>query len=441
MGFLPSVMNHYTNNQQLPRPLVTLLNVITKFLVLNPKDDMWKVLFCPGIESAPHSNYIASRILQDATETLRRYTGKDLKKSEVASRLLWLMERCSCTRIGHQFDKWLLKIYAVNLMEMDDSEESEGWRYFVKKHRRRLNYLCGLFLCRIFATNQGDFDFKQYAIRCLILSCSNLPNWLPKVIRSDDQIERCFTAFIRVFMSDAETRQCGRMENRIRRPSFHSLISTNNGNLVFTLRTAAAVGLPNDLNESPQHISHSQSISDIDVHLSDRAIRSRFENILVGAGVLSPTNNFANSRFNSSNDFKTFKILLEATPISGVSHSELRQCLTTIEKMRIAVIAKSSVRRSNSFTTIKIQNNPSSIPLLTISNSASYFDSIFESVYNFSVEVQEIVTAMRNEQEVEVARRVSVHDADVKAKESWWRIRQSLSHPKAPWHFESSYPK
>ena len=167
MGFLPSVINYYNNSQQLPRPLVTLLTEITKYLVLNPKDDPWKILFCPGIESAPPSSCIVSRILQDATEILRRYNGKDLKKSEISTRLLWLIERCSCTRIGHQFDKWLLKIYAVNVMEIDESEESEGWRYFIKKNRRRLNYLFGLFLCRIFAPNQGDLDFKQYAVRCL----------------------------------------------------------------------------------------------------------------------------------------------------------------------------------------------------------------------------------------------------------------------------------
>ena len=305
-------------------------------------------------------------------------------------------------------------------------------------------------------------------------------------------------------MSDAETRQCVRMggDNRLQRPSFHSLISTN-GNLVLTLRTAAAVGLPNDLNEPllPQR-PHSQSIPDMDVHLSDRAIhlsdrsihlsdraihlsdrsihlsdraihlsdrsihlsdraihlsdrafhlsdrsihlsdraiRSRFEGVLIEAGILSPTNNFSNNF--SSTDFKTLNILLEATPMSGVSHSELRQCLTTVEKMRMNVITKSSVRRSSSVGSIKIQNNPSSIPLFTISNSASYFDSIFESVHAFSHEVYEVVSKMRTKQEITVAKRISVRDADITAKEHWWAVRQGLIHPKAPWHFPLLYPK
>jgi len=429
---------------------VTLLTAMTKFLVLNPKDEPWKILFCSGIESAPPSSYITSRILQDAVEILRKYSGKELKKSDISTRLLWLMERCSCTRIGQHFDKWLLKIYAINVMDLDEAEETEGWRCFVKKHKRRLNYLMGLFLCRIFAPNQGDLDFKQYVVRCLILSCSNLTQWLPKVIRSEDQIERCFTAFTRIFMSESEMRVNGRLgDARIRRPSFHSLISSH-GNLVLTLRTAAAVGLPKDLNNEQQPLHHqrasnySQSISDIDVHLGDRAIRSRFEGLLIDAGILSPTNNFTASNpslFSSAADLKTFKILLEATPISGVSHSELRQCLTTIDKMRLSTILKSSVRRTSSSGSIKPLNNPTSIPLLTISNSAAHFESIFESIHTFSLEVVDVVTRMRTKQEIDVARRISVREADITAKESLWSIRQSLIHPKAPWHFPSLYPK
>jgi hypothetical protein len=452
MGLLPSVLNFYRTSQQLPRPLLTLLTLVTKYSVLNPREEPWKVLFCPGIESAPQSSFISARIIQDAIEMLRKYGGKELRKSDASSRLLWLIERSAMIRAGHQFDKWLLKLFTQNIMEMDEPEEEEGWKYFVKKNRRRLTYLLSLFLCRLFAPNKGDLDFKQYVLRVLILSCPNIGTWLPKVVRYDEQLERCFTAFARVFLAEAESRGNARLEsNRLRTSSFHSLVSTNNGNLVLTLQTAAAVGLPNNDDSDNELLMSSVGDesrffggnNDLDIHhLSERGIRSKFELLLVDAGILSPTNNFANPAAGLSGDFKTFQLLLDATPISGVSYHELRQCLATVEKVRNnALKAASTLRRNGSTATMKLQNSPSASSLFQISNSASYFDTIFETVHKFAIEVLDIVTRMRTRQEIDVARRISVRVEDILAKEKWWGIRESLIHPKAPWHFPNSYPK
>ena len=425
MGLFPSIFNvHENNTAPLAIPLQKLLSSAVKFSTLHPKEDPWKVLFVPAIESAYGWSSLVPRILIEATDTLRKFTGKNIKKSDVNNRLMWLVERSTAARLGNHFDKWLLGLFTLHIMEMDEEDETDLWICFVKKNRKKLIHLCGVFLCRLFAPNLENMDFKMYSVRVLLSFCPNLPTWLPKVLKSDEKIERCFTAFIRLFFNYAD-KKCAKLDTHLRSPSFQSLIATN-GNLTLTLQMASALTnlKPTVPSNAAETIDDGDTVSEPgNIELSDSALRSRFENLLIDAGILSPTSNF--STFTP--DFRNFKILLENST-NGVSPSELRQCLALVEKLRAPYSLSASKVMTQS-----TQGKP-------VSNAA-HFEEVFEEVSKCAMNMLVTVARARTQMEVEVARKICLQDEDTTAVKQWVNVVEQLVHPKAPWHFLDHYPR
>lgn len=457
MGFIPSVLNmNKTGNGtgSLTRGLSDLLSKVIRFCAISPKEDPWKVLLCPALESLPQGNSLSGRIFQETTEYLKVYCGRDLKKAEAFSRLIWLLERASVSRFGNQFDKWLLNVFVVHFLEIDEEQETELWRQFVKKYRKRLKYLLGVCLCRILAPNRGDLNFKQLILR-MLLGCPNVRVWLPKVIRSDEQIERCFTAFFRMFLSEADKRSYPKVDNvtsdgkGLTSPSFNTLISDSSALRMTLQQVAASKGehVEAGASEGPfMHTAHNPIFN-----YSDKVIRSKLEDILVDAGLLSPINNF--STFSA--DFKNFKLLLETPPICGVSYYELRQCLATVEKIRQQLQNKLNGSATSFMASLGMDTivkdfslergvNKQNVAAVIQKNNCcnqTYFDTVYDMVGNLAVEMLNNVTKTRTMQEIDLVRKLSLKEDDIVARNGLWRLVERMTHPAAPWHFPASYPK
>ncbi|ODN06306.1 Lysosomal-trafficking regulator [Orchesella cincta] len=455
MGFIPSVLNLCkpgSGGGTLTRGLNDLLSRVIKFCAVSPKEDPWKVLLCPALESLPQGNHLSGRIFQEATEYLKVYSGRELKKGDAGGRLIWLLERGTVSRFGNQFDKWLLNVFMVHFMEMDDEQETDVWKTFVKKHKKRLMYLLGVCLCRILAPNRGDLHFKQLTLR-ILLGCPNVKTWLPKVIRIDEQIERCFTAFFRMFLSEADKRSCPKVENvssdgmGLTSPSFQTLISDNSAiRLVAVSKGNAADGANQTSLEGQQQNSMQPGFN-----MTDKLVRTKLEEILISVGLLSPMNSFSTY----SADFKNFKLLLETPPIYGVSYYELRQCLASVERMR-QQLQKSLNGSATSFMSslgmdtivkdfslergVNKQNVSAVIQKNNCCNTA-YFDGVYDMVSNLAVDMLDNVTRTRTIQEIELVRRLSLKEDDIIARNGLWKLVERMTHPTAPWHFAASYPK
>jgi len=453
MGFIPCIMNQYKSSQSISRPLSTLISYTIRYCSLNPKDDPWKILFCPALESSPHTSHLTGRFFQESTEYLKNYRSKELKKGDANTRLLWLLERCCTSRFGSHFDKWLLNLYTHHIMDPSNEDPSEVWKYFVKKNKKRLHYLMGVFLCKIFAPNRGELDFKTQVLRSILLTCPNARTWIPKVIRSDEAIERSFTAFFRIFISNANQKESApallvRDEDGggIRSPSFQSLMSDSNSALSYRIgsfissRHSRSFCTTTDDEEGDSsgtlELSGGTASETIPGHLQlpDKTIRENFEEILVDAGILSPTSNF--STF--SPDFKNFKILLERPPICGVSYHELRQCLMSLDKMKVGLL-KSHLH--NQPIVLGAESGSKVMPSRGFYCNAVYFEMIFEAVAKLAVVVLDTVTRVRTEQELELVRMLCTREEDVIARSKWWSLQEQMGHPKAPWFFPDSYPK
>ncbi|XP_035710830.1 lysosomal-trafficking regulator isoform X2 [Folsomia candida] len=469
LGIIPTILNCYKSVSLTStiRQLNALISYVIRYNILNSKEDPWKVLFCPALESGPNGSPLLGRFYREAISILKNYPGKDLRKSDYNHRVLWLMERSAASRFGHNFDKWLLSLFASHIMEVDqgDALETENWIGFVKNNKKRLTFLMGVCLSKIFVPHKVDFDTKQQVLKVLLQNCSNLESWLPKVLKSDASMERCFTAFLRLFLSEATQKERHNSENygngspdRVNNPSFESLLTESN-NLSLKLNP----NLPPRI-EQLRHDDEAQS-EDVQVPLTElnqseernqpssernsptrrkdaeKAIREKFISILVHAGILSPTNNF--STFSA--DFRNFKLLLETPPVCGVSYQELKQCLALLEKTRTSITPSISPMAPSSPSS-PTQNNES----VRVKNSsvnkgyfcnATYFESIFEVTANFAVQVVESVTRTRTQMGVEVIKSICTREDDIIARRRWLAITEQLGHPKAPWHFADLYPK
>lgn len=460
MGFIPTILNMSKSNSPsapLTRGLNDLLSRVIRFCAISQKEDPWKVLLCPALESLPQGNYLSGRIFQETTEYLKTYSGKELKKSDACVRLIWLLERASVSRFGNHFDKWLLNVFMVHFLEIDEEQETEFWKNFVKKYRKRLMYLLGVCLCRILAPNRGDLHFKQLTLR-ILLGCPNVKTWLPKVIRTDDHVDRCFTAFFRMFLTEADKRSCPKVDNiksdgkGLTSSSLQTLIS-DNSTLRLTLQqvSAAATKGEDEAESGPQGPHHSIKGARPIFTMSDKLVRTKIEDILVDSGLLCPVNNF--TQF--STDFKNFKLLLETPPICGVSYYELRQCLATVERMRQQLQNKLNGPATSFMSSLGMDSfvkdfslergiNKQSVTGVIQKNNCcnhAYFATIFEMVGNLAVDMLDNVTRTRTMQEIEMVRRLSTKEDDITARNGLWRLVERMTHPAAPWHFAASYPK
>jgi hypothetical protein len=228
--------------------------------------------------------------------------------------------------------------------------------------------------------------------------------------------------------SEGEVRGSGR-----RSPSFQSLLAEGN-------RLSLQLNPKNQLNSrqdvDPDEIHSAEKLQNqeesLRAHEEDKAIRKKFENILVDEGILSPTNNF--STFSA--DFKKFKILLETPPICGVSYQELRQCLAAVEKIRTNLTPAVSPTYINPHQSESKGNMTKGYFC-----NAAYFESIFETTFKFAIEVLDSVTRIRTKMGVDIVKSICTREADITARKRWWAITQQLGHPKAPWHFQEFYPK
>lgn len=459
MGFIPAVLN-VNIKEGLTRGLSDLVSKVIKFCAVSPKEDPWKVLLCPALESLPQGNSLSGRMFQETTEYLKMYCGKELKKTDACNRLIWLLERASVSRFGNQFDKWLLNILMVHFLEMDEDTETEIWRSFIKKYRKRLKYLLGVCLCRILAPNRGDLQFKQLTLR-ILLGCPNLRTWLPKVIRSDEQIERCFTAFFRMFLSEADKRSFPKVDNvtsdgkGLTSPSFNTLIQDSSSLRLSLQHVNSAMGSHTD-DVGPQTSAYKPILppggsAHSMFSFSDKLIRSKLEDILVEAGLLSPITNF--STFSA--DFKNFKLLLETPPICGVSYYELRQCLATVEKMKQQLQNKFNGSASSFMSSLGMDtivrdfslergvNKQNVAAVIQKNNSCNYayFATVFEMVSNLAVDMLDNVSRTRTMQEIDLVRKLITKEDDITARNGLWNLVQQMTHPSAPWHFAASYPK
>ena len=295
---------------------------------------------------------------------------------------------------------------------------------------------------------------RTFKLYCDVHSIS----WLPKVIRSDDQIERCFTAFFRMFLSEADKRSYPKVDNLhsdgkgLTSPSLQSLIS-DGGALRLTLQQVGVSKAESQNANIAPHNSHqlAQPKPSPSLSMSDKQVRSKLEDILVNAGLLSPVNNFTTF----SADFKNFKLLLETPPICGVSYYELRQCLATVEKMRLQFQTKLNGSASSFMSSLGMDTivkdfslergvNKQNVSALIQKNNFcnhSYFATVFEMVTNLAVDMLDIVTRTRTMQEIELVKRLSLKDDDGIARKGLWKLVQGMTHPAAPWHFPTSYPK
>jgi hypothetical protein len=443
MGLIPCIMNAHKSTQTLSRPLSTLISFLIRYCTLNPKDDAWNILFCPALESAPQGSHLTGRFFQESTEYLKNYRSKELKKGDANLRLVWLMERSCTSRFGSHFDKWLLNIFTHHIMENVTDDHTEVWKYFIKRNKKRLNYLMGVLLCKIFAPNKGEIEFKQQVLRSILLTCPNANAWIPRVIRSDDAVERCFTAFFRIFISNANQKECPPRDEDggIRSPSFQSLMSESNsllsyriGSFISSNHSRSFSSTTDEEDSSDQHEVSDGEMYPGQLQFSNKAIRENFEELLVKSGILSPTNNF--STFSA--DFKNFKILLERPPICGVSYHELRQCLVTLDRMRSGL---NKSLHHNQPISLGSESGSKVMPSKGFYCNAAYFEMIFESVSKFAIQILDSVTRLRTEQEIEMVRMLCTRENDVIARSKWWILSEQMGHPKAPWHFPQSYPK
>jgi len=443
VGFFPAVFNTYKKLSTVPRPLAKLLSMVIQHCVTSPVDELWRNSLCPALDTAPQGSSFTGKLFHESISYLRQEKTNTLSQSQGCSRLLWLLERSSIARLGPQFDKWLLILFTQHIMEIEEQDESELWRAFVRKNKKRCTYLLGVFLCRLFTPNKGgDNDCKQWCLRTMI-PCPHLNTWLPKVLKTDEQIERCFTAFIRIFFIEAScvnanpsltqiTRNLiddplASISSRGLRPvSFQSLMIQDCNILVQQQNNLAK----NTNNEVAGTVASTSTSS---LHqMSDQLVRAKFEELLVDTGILSPTNNF--SVF--SPDFRQFKTVLRCAPNSGVSYQELRRCLVTVEKMREGVNKKAC---GTDFS-FMLQNRGSSKSRNNNSSSA-YYDFVFDEVLDLATDIVDTVTTFRTHQEITIAKEMSWRDEEIRARDEMWSLMQRLSHPKAPWHFKELYPK